>query len=314
MITKLSYYISEGLNPYRNQAVEEYLFNKVSPGECILYLWQNANTVVIGKNQNARAEVRVKSLEEDGGHLARRLSGGGAVYHDLGNLNFTFLVREDDYDLEKQCSVILNMARSFGINAEQTGRNDILAEGRKFSGNAYYKSGNHCYHHGTIMVDVDKTPLERYLNVPVEKLESKGVASVRSRVVNLKELKVDIDVENVKTAMIQAFGQVYGIQPNELEKSDLDEGEINALEEKYASYEWRLGKEFPFSFSISKRYDWGGLEVQIAVKDGKVEAWKAYSDALTDEKLNKVEELLNCRLQGAVFSEDLPEKILEDLN
>ena len=126
MVTKLTYIESDQVNPYKNLAVEEYLLLHCEDKECILYLWQNQNTVVIGRNQNAWKECKVTKLEEENGHLARRLSGGGAVYHDLGNLNFTFLVNKDEYSLEKQLQVIINAMGRLGLKAEKSGRNDIL--------------------------------------------------------------------------------------------------------------------------------------------------------------------------------------------
>lgn len=142
MVTKLTYIESDQVNPYKNLAVEEYLLLHCEDKECILYLWQNQNTVVIGRNQNAWKECKVTKLEEENGHLARRLSGGGAVYHDLGNLNFTFLVNKDEYSLEKQLQVIINAMGRLGLKAEKSGRNDILIDGKKFSGNAFYEQEN----------------------------------------------------------------------------------------------------------------------------------------------------------------------------
>ena len=208
MIQQLKLYEGQSFDPHYNLAVEEYLLQTVEPDCCILYLWQNQNTVVIGRNQNAWKECRTTLLEEEGGHLARRLSGGGAVFHDLGNLNFTFLVPTDCYDLEKQLSVIQLACRSFGIESERSGRNDILAGGRKFSGNAFYRSGDRSYHHGTLLVDVDMARMSRYLNPSKAKLEAKGVDSVRSRVVNLKELASEMTTDRLKEEMANAFQQV----------------------------------------------------------------------------------------------------------
>ena len=151
MINRLSYFISSSTNPYLNLAVEEYLLETVKPNQLILYLWQNERTVVIGKNQNAWKECRFQELEADGGHLARRLSGGGAVFHDLGNLNFTFLMPSGDYDLSKQMSVILEAVRSLGIDAQKSGRNDVTVDGKKFSGNAFCKRSKVKQHHGTLL-------------------------------------------------------------------------------------------------------------------------------------------------------------------
>ena len=313
MIDRISCYITDNTWPYENLAVEEYLLRHVEPGECILYLWQNRNTVVIGRNQNYRSEVRLNPLQEDGGFLVRRLSGGGAVYHDLGNLNFTFFARKDDFDIDRQSSVILEMVRLLGLEAEKTGRNDILIDGKKFSGNAYYNQGGASYHHGTIMIDVDKTPLEKYLNVPIEKLESKGVSSVRSRVVNLKELLVDISVETVKERMVDAFEKVYGLNAemhlvqglpggtaSPERAGELDFEEVQALTEKFRSKEWIYGKEFPFSFKIERRFPWGGVEILLRLEDGKIQDCEIFSDAMDSQLILDVQE----SLKGAGYNKE----------
>ena len=161
MIGKLFFLESDSFDPYKNLALEELLLESCGRGICILYLWQNQKTVVIGRNQNAWAECRTEELKQAGGKLARRLSGGGAVFHDLGNLNFTFVVGKEDYHVPRQLEVILGALRRLGIPAEKSGRNDLLVEGKKFSGNAFYEQGDTWYHHGTLMVDVDKDSLTR---------------------------------------------------------------------------------------------------------------------------------------------------------
>ena len=163
MLKQLYYIETDSVDPYYNLALEEELLHWLPESSAILYLWQNAHTVVIGKNQNAWKECRTEQLAADGGHLVRRPSGGGAVYHDLGNLNFTFLAPLGDYDVHKQLSVILEACRSFGIPAEISGRNDLLADGRKFSGNAFLETNGRGSHHGTLLVDVDMTKMPRYL-------------------------------------------------------------------------------------------------------------------------------------------------------
>ena len=178
MIDRIKILRGKSQDPYYNLAVEQVLLESVREGECILYLWRNSNTVVIGKNQNAWKECRSSLLYEEGGKLARRLSGGGAVFHDLGNLNFTFLVRQQDYDQDRQLSVIEDAVRSLGVDALRSGRNDILAEGKKFSGNAFYKNGVQAYHHGTLLVDVDMEKLSRYPSPSKAKLAATGVDSV----------------------------------------------------------------------------------------------------------------------------------------
>ena len=175
MIGKIEIYMSEDFNPYRNLATEKLLLDSVGEDSLILYLWQNEKTVVIGRNQNPLAECNCALLKEENGFLARRLSGGGAVFHDCGNLNFTFLCCTENYDLEKQLRVIQKACEMAGIHAELNGRNDLLADGRKFSGNAFYNSKGKSYHHGTILINADKEKLTKYLTPPKAKLWAKGV-------------------------------------------------------------------------------------------------------------------------------------------
>ena len=208
MLRRLYAIAAEGTDPYENLALEAYLLERVPPGECILYLWQNQRTVVIGRNQHASNECRIQALEADGGHLVRRLSGGGAVYHDLGNLNFTFLTVRRDYDVARQTETILQAVRALGIPAEKNGRNDLTAAGGKFSGHAYYQTGEQCYHHGTLMVSVDLSPLAAYLQVSPLKLEAKGVKSVRARVVNLTQFRPELTIAQLRQALVEAFGSM----------------------------------------------------------------------------------------------------------
>ena len=192
----MKYVIKSNLNdPHRNLAAEEFLTANIGEGTEILFLWQNAATVVIGKNQNSRAECNLEKMEEDGVLLSRRLSGGGAVFHDLGNLCFSFISHEKIHNVTRQLSVIADACRAFGIDAKPTGRNDIEADGRKFSGNAFYSVGENKCHHGTVLISADKSRLANYLTVSKTKLEAKGIKSVRSRVVNLTELVPEMTVE-----------------------------------------------------------------------------------------------------------------------
>ena len=291
MIKKLTIYITDNVNPYKNLAMEEYLTFHVEEGECILFLWQNRHTVVIGKNQNCWKECKVHVLEEDGGHLVRRLSGGGAVFHDMGNLNFTFCVREEDYDVSRQIDVILEAVKLLGIQAEKTGRNDITADGRKFSGNAFYQSHGFCYHHGTLLLDVDKQFMAKYLNVSREKLASKGVKSVKSRTVNLTELNPDITVASMEAAMEQAFAMVYGCEVQPLNEQRMDWEEIDALEQKFASWDWKYGKNFAFQYQMYQRFAWGDVELQFQVEKGKIVALNAFSDGMDQAFIAALPEL-----------------------
>jgi lipoate-protein ligase (EC 6.-.-.-) len=283
--------------------------DNVTEDECILYLWQNEKTVVIGRNQNPWNECRLKELSEAGGKLVRRLSGGGAVYHDLGNLNFTFLLTKNNYNVEKQLEVIIKAVNNLGIPAERSGRNDITADGRKFSGNAFYAMGSKCYHHGTILVDVDMSALSGYLNVSKTKLQSKGVESVRSRVANLKDFNPDITIDGLKKELIKAFGEVYGLNPVRMDTASLPQDDLMKRAEKFASWEWNFGSKIEFSDCLQRRFSWGDIMLQIKVKGGIIKDCRAYSDALDTEIFEEIPKaLLECK-----FTPDAMEEALKTL-
>ena len=290
MIGRIAIYESEGFDPHRNLAIEQHLLETVLGGCCLLYLWQNERTVVIGRNQNAWAECRTTQLFGDGGRLARRLSGGGAVYHDRGNLNFTFLMREEDYDLSRQLSVIRRACALCGIETELSGRNDVLASGRKFSGNAFYHHEGRAYHHGTLLIDVDAEAMGRYLSPSKAKLEAKGVESVRSRVVNLKELNPAITVDMLKAAMKQAFREVYDLPL--CSPPVLDEARIEELAAHYASDAWLFGQKLPFTLRCEQRFPWGGIELQLFVDRGVIQSAAVYTDDMDPETAPTLREAL----------------------
>ena len=298
MIDKLWIYEGQSYDPHYNLAVEEYLLESVEPGQCVLYLWQNRNTVVIGRNQNPWKECRTTLLEQEGGHLARRLSGGGAVFHDLGNLNFTFLVCLEDYSVPRQMEVIRSAVASLGIPAEVSGRNDILARGRKFSGNAFYKNGRQAYHHGTLLVAADMEKLGRYLHPSRAKLKAKGVESVRSRVVNLQELNPAVTVDSLKKALKEAFSNVYGLPLEALPSAWLDEAAIGQLTERNRSWQWNYGQKLPFTFECEDRFSWGEVQVQLQIEHGIIQNAKLYSDCLEEEMIPQWEmRLSGCRFE-----------------
>ena len=319
MLKELLIYETACTDPWYNLALESHLLERVSPGQAILYLWQNRNTVVIGRNQNAWAECRVSLLAEEGGHLARRLSGGGAVFHDLGNLNFTFLMSDEDCNIPKQLSVIQAACRILGIIAVPSGRNDLLAEGAKFSGNAFYHSQGKAYHHGTLMVHVDKDKLGRYLSPPKAKLQAKGVASVRSRVVNLSELCPGLTIPAMKEAMKTAFSQVYGLPAAPL---NLDSSWESLLAEKAAamsSWDWLYGKPLPFSLECAEKYPWGHVQLLLQVESGIIRGIQIYSDAMDWTLPEILEKALtgirftDANIELALSSAALPEDICQDL-
>lgn len=319
MIQKIFIYNAQGTDPHENLAAEKVLMDALAPGEAMLYLWQNFNTVVIGKNQNAWLECRTSLLSEEGGTLARRLSGGGAVYHDLGNLNFTFLMCKEDYDLEKQVEVIRRACLLAGIQAEKSGRNDLLAEGKKFSGNAFYQDKIHAYHHGTLMVDVDKEKLGRYLSPPKSKLLAKGVASVRSRVVNLKELSPVLTIDAMRRYMQQAFMDVYGLTAETFVLDASMVHMIRELKSQYGSWDYLYGNPLSFTFSCEEKFDWGYVGLQLDAKGGIIQEVAINTDAM-DWTLPDaiVKALKGCRFETdsmvyALRQAFLPADVCEDL-
>ncbi len=283
---------SSSYNPWKNLAVEKHLADQVRPGDFLLYLWQNENTVVIGRNQNALRECRVQLLEEEGGYLARRTTGGGAVYHDLGNLCFTFIASPERYELEKQMKMIGMACQKFGIETEFSGRNDIITkEGYKFSGNAFSVTAKCKIQHGTLMIDVDKEKLGRYLTPSEEKMKAKGVKSVESRVRNLKELNSIITVEDMKSALKEAFEELYGSY-EEISEVQIDARDVKKTYEQYASWDWRMGKSPECEMVRKTRFAWGEVEVHMKLKNLCVEECKVYSDALDVWLPEKIEALI----------------------
>jgi len=268
-------------SPYRNLAAEEYLTRTLPDNTSIMFLWQNDNTIVIGKNQNCYAECRVAELAADGGHLARRLSGGGAVRHDMGNLCFSFIARGEDYDVQRQLSVIAAACREFGIDAQPTGRNDITADGAKFSGNAFFSVGDaHC-HHGTVLIDCDFGAMARYLTVKKSKLQAKGIESVRSRVVNLNTLCEGLTVPAFCAALRRAYADMADGEVAEL---TLPDPSLYAETEKMlSSPEWLYGTNPPMTDEVSGRFPWGGITLRMSVSGGRITDCTADSDALDPE-------------------------------
>ena len=302
----MNYFINSGcVDPWRNLALEELLFEQSQTGAC-LYLWQNQNTVVIGRNQNAWKECRMDALEAAGGKLARRSSGGGAVFHDLGNLNFTFFTSRKAYDLHRQLGVIIAAVKSLGIQADFTGRNDIVAEGgAKFSGNAFRYSKDVGMHHGTILVDVDMSKLSMYLMPSKAKLASKGVESVRSRVCNLTEFVPGLTIAEVSRAVTAAFEAEYGGY-SLLSEQDLDQAILEEKEKKYGSWEWRVGGSPACDVELETRFQWGGITLQLALAEGRVRDAFVYSDAMDEAFIRLIPDVL----RGARFTpSDLAEAV-----
>jgi len=299
-------------NPWINLALEEYFLINHPAGGATLFLWQNKDTVVIGRNQNPWSECNLALMEEDNIRLARRITGGGAVFHDDGNLNFSFILNRANYNVERQCGVIINALKILGIDAVMSGRNDITVNGSKFSGNAFCFRGRNALHHGTILINADKERMARYLNVSREKIEAKGVSSVKSRVINLCEINKDLTVDIVKEAIIKAFEDQYGkaAQYTHISNNDKDiwpkDPKFREIITRNGSWEWNYGETPDFNIALKKRFNWGGMEIYFKVDNSVVQKAEVYSDALCEEIILKLPELLaGTRFNGKELSDKL---------
>lgn len=284
MITSARIYLTSCTDPHKNLAMEEAMLKSLPAGQAILFLWQNAHTVVIGSGQNAWGECDTARLEREGGTLARRSSGGGAVYHDLGNLNFSFVVPRADYDVDRQLTVVMNAVRLCGLQAEKSGRNDLLVDGRKFSGNAFRLLKETALHHGTLLIDSDMEKVSRYLTPDQDKLKAKGVKSVSSRVTNLSALGA-VTVETMSEAMVAAFRQEYG-PADACILSEAEFPEYAHLLPKYQSWEWNYGSSPEGCVELSRRFYWGGVQIAARVSGGVVQEIRVYTDSM-DETLSE---------------------------
>ena len=306
-------------NPWNNLALEEYLMglcesDLTEDGErlygAVLFLWQNRHTVVIGRNQNAWAECKTGLLEDEGGFLARRGTGGGAVYHDLGNLNFSIILPRAKFDLGESFRVILDAVQSLGLDAVRSGRNDILLDGKKFSGNAFRYMRGVGLHHGTLMVDTDVDPMMRYLTVADSKLKSRAIKSVKSRVINLREAKQGLTIAELMDAVGNSFVEQYGqgraVIKKTVDKFHRDE-KLAELEALYASWEWRYGRAIDFDAQVeSDRFTWGQADIRFKVAQGIIADTVIFSDALDSDFIDCIAQ----SLIGVPFtSRDMAERV-----
>ncbi len=291
-MTRLLFLVSPQTNPYWNVAVENYLVAQQTQDCIVLYLWKNRRTVVVGLNQNPFAECNVDALINDGGFVMRRTTGGGAVYHDDGNLNFSFVAPYDLYDQSRQFEVICGALREFGLQAELSGRNDLLCQGRKFSGNAFSKGRYQRLHHGTLLIKGNMDDLQRYLKVRPAKLLKHGVASVQSRVVNLSEL-ADVTSDNIVAPLLLSFENVYGEKATHISFDELiQREEVCALYEKYSSDEWLFRHWRSFSATKSAQFEWGVVDLSLSVEDDIIIHVQIASDALDLTALDDARRIL----------------------
>ncbi|MBR6921990.1 MAG: lipoate--protein ligase [Clostridia bacterium] len=286
-------YINTSTDPYFNLAAEQYLLD-TEDGE-IFMLWRNDKAVIIGRNQNAYAEIDRAFVKEHDIAVVRRLTGGGAVFHDLGNVNFTFISpkRDDDLlDFSHFCAPVVTALRKLGVPAELSGRNDMTVNGRKFSGNAACVYNGKSMHHGTLLFSADVSEIEGSLHVDPEKMQSKGIKSVRSRVCNLKEYLPDLDVTGFFNYLISE------IAPDASYFSDEQIKGIQKLkDEKYGTWEWNYGVSKQYAKTAKKRYPFGSVEISYTAENGILSDVKISGDYFGTSPTKELENRLKgCRL------------------
>lgn len=295
-----------------NLALEEYVFDYFSKDESYFWLWQNDNTVVVGKHQNTVEEINVSYVKEHNVTVVRRLSGGGAVYHDLGNVNFTFIADAGNIEtlnLQAYCLPVVNILNEMGVKVELSGRNDMSIEGKKFSGNSQYVKNGRIMHHGTLLYDSDLGVVAEVLKVSADKYTSKGFKSVSGRVTNIRPyLPEDMSIEtfknNLKSSMLKnSEGKVYHLIEKDLEIIR------NIQSKRYQNWDWTYGSSPAYCVKRRRRIEQcGTLELFLNVEEGKIKDGQCYGDffgeGMSPEFMKRIEgsrlnesELLN-RLQG----------------
>ena len=295
-------------DPFFNLAFEEYVLRNRREGNYLI-LWQNDRTIVVGQNQNAEAEINRSFVEANGIRVVRRMTGGGAVYHDLGNLNYSFITDAGDAEkltMEAFTRPVVEALKGLGLQAEASGRNDILVDGRKVSGTAQRLMGTRILHHGTLLFDSDVEAVAGALNVDPSKFQSKSSKSVRSRVGNIRaSLTQDMDLpafwEYLKGALAGSGFRTETLTADEL-------AEVETLRsEKYATWEWNFGRSPKFDLSNKRRFPGGGLEVGLHVEKGLITDIAFYGDFLAVSPLEPLTEAL----QGCPLRKEAVGAVLE---
>lgn len=301
-------------NPRLNLALEEYILRNFSVENDYLLFYINEPSIIIGRNQNTLEEINHEYVEQNNIHVVRRVSGGGAVYHDLGNLNFSFITDHDVKSLnnfKKFTAPVIKVLNNLGLNAELKGRNDILIDEKKISGTAQFSTGKRMFSHGTLLFNTDLGEVVNALNVKMSKIESKGHKSVRSRVANISEfLKEPLTIETFRTLLLK--GLYEESEPFETYRLTADEWKaVHQLkEEKYDTWDWNYGKSPKFNIQRSKRFAVGEIDLRIFVDKGLIKEFKVYGDFFGKEPVATLENLLQ---ETRYEKEDITE-ILKDVN
>lgn len=296
------YIPNDSHNPYYNLALEEYVLKNLDQQESYILLWQNEPSVIIGRFQNTIEEINQEYVTEQKINVVRRITGGGAVYHDLGNLNFSFIVPAGDrvIDFRKFTEPVVKALAKMGIQAEHTGRNDITIQDKKFSGNAQYSYQNRTLHHGTILFSSNLEEVQKTLNVKADKIESKGVKSVRSRVTNVSAyLEQECSVAEFRDLLLVHLFDGKTVKEYKLSPADLANVQ-KLMEDKYLTWEWNFGHSPAFNLTKSGRFSCGGIEVRLQVRKGVIEGCKIYGDFFSNQDISQLED----KIKGVKYKEE----------
>lgn len=282
-------------DPELNLAFEEYIFNEMNPNENYFLLWQNDNGVIVGKHQNTIEEINLDYINENNIKVVRRLSGGGAVYHDMGNLNFSIIVNDngkEPFDFKRFTRPVILALQSLGVDAKFNSRNDITVEGKKFSGNAQYAKKGRILHHGTILFNSKLSTVENALMVRGDKIESKGIKSIKSRVTNISDyLETSCTLDEFKKILVN-----FTFEEETLEKRVLSENDLKEIEklrtEKYGTWDWNFGKSPEYNLRKDRKYDFGLVTLLLQVEKGTIKSFRVFGDYFGDGESKELESLL----------------------
>ncbi|MDY0234703.1 MAG: lipoate--protein ligase [Gudongella sp.] len=307
----MKYIESFSNNPYYNLAFEEYCFKNLPRDEDFVYLWINSPTIVVGKNQNTIEEINGDYIKKNNIDVVRRITGGGAVYQDLGNLNFSIFtnaVGKEKIDFRQINIPILKSLEKFGIMAELSGRNDLTLDGKKISGIAQSVWKKRILNHGTILFNTDLSVLSDALNVKADKIESKGVKSVKSRVTNIKpHMTEDISILEFKKMLLNHIFKYNEEAPIEYKLTLQQLKEIQALyENRYNKWEWNYGESPDFGWKNYKRFASGSIELRLEIKSGFIEEAKIYGDFFGTKEVVGLEN----KLKGSKYDKESIEQML----
>ncbi|WP_100374581.1 lipoate--protein ligase [Bacillus sp. FJAT-45037] len=303
-------------DPRINLAIEEFALKHLDKEHSYLLFYVNEPSIIIGKNQNTLEEINLDYVKENNIHVIRRLSGGGAVYHDLGNLNFSFITKDDGesfHNFKKFTEPVVDALKKLGVEAVLSGRNDIHVGERKISGNAQFSTKGRMFSHGTLMLDSEMEHVVAALNVKDEKIRSKGIKSIRSRVANISEfLSQPLTMDEFKQVLLQSIFEIKNDIPT-YQLTEVDWKEIEGISKKrYRHWDWNYGKSPSFDLKRSKRFAIGSIDVRLNVRKGKIEACKIYGDFFGVGDVSELEEmLLGVRYDSEALSDAFAETDLK---